>query len=57
MKLGDRLRELRRARKETLLIIAGSTGVSVSYLSDLERGRQIHRWTCWKNWRRTTVLR
>lgn len=39
MKLGDRMRELRLARKETLLDIAGGTGISVSYLSDLERGR------------------
>lgn len=39
MKLGDRLRELRQARKGTLLDVAGGTGISVSYLSDLERGR------------------
>ncbi len=39
MKLGERLREVRRARKRTLLQVAEATQLSVSYLSDLERGR------------------
>ncbi len=39
MKLGDRLREVRHSRNRTLLQVAGATQLSVSYLSDLERGR------------------
>lgn len=39
MKLGDRLRELRQQQEQTLLQVAKSTELSVSYLSDLERGR------------------
>lgn len=39
MKLGDRLKEIRQQHKMTLLEIAGNTKMSVSYLSDLERGR------------------
>ncbi|HLW01628.1 MAG TPA: helix-turn-helix transcriptional regulator [Ktedonobacterales bacterium] len=39
MKLGDRLREIRQQQEQTLLQVAKSTGLSVSYLSDLERGR------------------
>jgi len=39
MKLGERLRELRLTRKETLLDVSGGVHISVSYLSDLERGR------------------
>jgi len=37
--LNDRLREVRRDRQLTLLQVAGATKLSVSYLSDLERGR------------------
>ena len=39
MKLGERLRELRQQRDLTLLQLSQQTGLSVSYLSDLERGR------------------
>ena len=39
MKLGERLRELRQGREYTLLQLAQATSLSVSYLSDLERGR------------------
>lgn len=39
MKLGDRLREVRRARAMTLAQVADVVKLSVSYLSDLERGR------------------
>ena len=39
MELGARLREVRRGQKLTLLQVAEQTGLSVSYLSDLERGR------------------
>lgn len=39
MKLHDRLRELRTARSLTLKGLAERTGLSVSYLSDIERGR------------------
>src|SRR5260370_35492481 len=39
MKLGERLRELRQQRGLTLLELSQQTSLSVSYLSDLERGR------------------
>jgi XRE family transcriptional regulator, regulator of sulfur utilization len=39
MKLGDRLREIRQRQGETLLQVARSTDLSVSHLSDLERGK------------------
>ena len=39
MTLHERLKELRRARDFTLKELAARTGLSVSYLSDLERGR------------------
>lgn len=39
MKLHDRLKEVRKHRGLTLLQVKDSTGLSVSYLSDLERGR------------------
>jgi len=39
MKLNDRLREVRRKCDVTLLQVAEVTKLSVSYLSDLERGR------------------
>ncbi len=39
MKLGERLRELRQQRGLTLLQLSQQTALSVSYLSDLERGR------------------
>lgn len=39
MQLGERLRELRLGRGTTLLQLSQATGLSVSYLSDLERGR------------------
>lgn len=39
MKLNERLKEIRRERGVTLLKIAEFTTLSVSYLSDLERGR------------------
>lgn len=39
MQLNTRLREIRRQRGNTLLDVAKATKLSVSYLSDLERGR------------------
>ena len=39
MKLQERLKEVRTARQLTLKELAARSGVSVSYLSDLERGR------------------
>ena len=39
MMLHERLKEMRRARDLTLKGLAARTGLSVSYLSDLERGR------------------
>jgi transcriptional regulator with XRE-family HTH domain len=39
MKLHDRLKEIRKEREFTLLQVKERTGLSVSYLSDLERGR------------------
>jgi len=39
MKLQDRLKEVRIARDLTLKALAEQTGLSVSYLSDIERGR------------------
>jgi transcriptional regulator with XRE-family HTH domain len=39
MTLHERLKEIRRARDLTLKELAARTGLSVSYLSDLERGR------------------
>jgi XRE family transcriptional regulator, regulator of sulfur utilization len=39
MKLQDRLKEVRTARDLTLKGLGERTGLSVSYLSDMERGR------------------
>lgn len=39
MRLGDRIRELRKRKGKTLKEISESTHLSVSYLSDIERGR------------------
>ena len=39
MKLGERLRELRQGQDLTLLQLSNETSLSVSYLSDIERGR------------------
>lgn len=39
MRLADRFRELRSANDLTLKNLAELTGLSVSYLSDIERGR------------------
>ncbi len=39
MKLGERLREIRQQHDLTLLQLSQQTSLSVSYLSDLERGR------------------
>ena len=39
MQLHARLKEIRRQRNSTLLQVAEATKLSVSYLSDLERGR------------------
>jgi transcriptional regulator with XRE-family HTH domain len=39
MRLGDRIRELRKNKEETLKDISNSIDLSVSYLSDIERGR------------------
>jgi len=39
MKLGDRLRELRQQREFTLSQLSQQTALSISYLSDLERGQ------------------
>ncbi len=41
MRLQDRLKEVRTAHDFTLKVLAGRTGLSVSYLSDMERGRTI----------------
>lgn len=39
--LGARLRELRKARRATLADVARETGISVSFLSDIEKGRTL----------------
>src|SRR2546428_5928057 len=39
MELHERLRQVRKERRMTLLQVREETGLSVSYLSDLERGR------------------
>lgn len=39
MGVGDKLREFRRQRSMTLIDVRDVTGLSVSFLSDLERGR------------------
>ena len=39
MLLGQRIRELRKQKKETLKELSKGTQLSVSYLSDIERGR------------------
>jgi XRE family transcriptional regulator, regulator of sulfur utilization len=39
MRIKDKVRELRTARNYTLKNLAEVTGLSVSYLSDVERGR------------------
>jgi XRE family transcriptional regulator, regulator of sulfur utilization len=39
MQLGDRIRELRKLKGETLKDTSEGTDLSVSYLSDIERGR------------------
>lgn len=39
MRLEDRIRELRTQQSLTLKDLSGKTGLSVSYLSDIERGR------------------
>jgi XRE family transcriptional regulator, regulator of sulfur utilization len=41
MKLQDRLKELRTNKDLKLRVIAERSGLSVSYLSDIERGRTI----------------
>ena len=38
MKLSERLRLIRKQRKYTLKTLSEKTGLSVSYLSDMERG-------------------
>ncbi|GAA3656560.1 helix-turn-helix domain-containing protein [Microbacterium marinilacus] len=38
--VGDRLRRLRRGRGETLAEVARRAGISVQYLSEIERGRK-----------------
>lgn len=39
--LGERLRALRESRNWTLKQLSQSTGLSLTYLSDLERGRTL----------------
>ena len=36
----NRIREIRKAKKLTLAEISGSIGISVAYLSDIERGNR-----------------
>ena len=38
--LGERLRQLRREREQTLAATAARAGISVQYLSEIERGRK-----------------
>jgi transcriptional regulator with XRE-family HTH domain len=38
--VGDRLRRMRHERGETLAVVARRAGVSVQYLSEIERGRK-----------------
>ena len=42
MNFGKRLRELRKARKYTLRVLADKIGVDFSYLSKIENGRLPH---------------
>jgi len=39
MTVGQRIREIRREREMTLKDVAEATGLSLTYLSDVERGR------------------
>lgn len=39
MELGSELRRLRKHRRSTLVDVSKETGISVSFLSDIERGR------------------
>lgn len=41
MELGDRIRELRKSKSATLKDVGDDTKLSVSYLSDVERGRTL----------------
>lgn len=36
----NRIREIRKARNMTLADISGSVGISIAYLSDIERGNR-----------------
>lgn len=38
--VGNRIRELRKAKKLTLLEISREAGISIAYLSDIERGNR-----------------
>ena len=39
MKIGNRLKDLRKVRRMTLKVASQQSGLSVSFLSDMERGR------------------
>ena len=39
MRLGEKIRMIRKLKKWKLKKVASETGLSISYLSDLERGR------------------
>lgn len=41
MSVGEKLRQLRKSRGETLQVIAAKTEMSMSYLSDIERNRTL----------------
>lgn len=40
MEKGNRIREIRKERKMTLSDLSGKVGVSIAYLSDIERGNR-----------------
>lgn len=41
LKIGKNIREIRRGKRIKQIVIAGSSGISNTYLSDIENGRAI----------------
>lgn len=41
MNLGDRIRQIRQNRSQTLKDVSAASGLSISYISDIEHGRSM----------------